>query len=92
MAIKQELSAQQVQRNGKFLDHLMVRFSLKKSADLADALSISPANVCKIRSGMLAIGPTMQIHIHEVLGLSFSEIREYVPPPVSRKPSARRRG
>ena len=60
----------------KLLDELLKRFQIKNDAALARELEIGPADVCKLRSGKVALGPRVILSIHEHLGVPVAEIRQ----------------
>lgn len=57
------------------LDTLRARFDIKSDAALARELEVKPPQISKLRSGLLPVGATMILSIHEHLGVPVKEIR-----------------
>ncbi|MET3133607.1 hypothetical protein AAKU55_003897 [Oxalobacteraceae bacterium GrIS 1.11] len=74
-----EISPEQVIWNNHFLNHIIMLLKVKNDAALARILELAPPVISKIRHGGKAVGPAMMIHVHELTGMPFTEIRNYVP-------------
>lgn len=74
-----KIAPEQVKRNNHFLTHLLAIQNLKNDAALARALEIAPAVLSKIRHGRLQVSPSTMISAHELLGISFQDMRSYLP-------------
>lgn len=61
------------------LDKLKSTLQLKNDAALARKFGIAPPVVSKIRHGVLPVGDSFLIKSHEIGGLSFAELRTFVP-------------
>ena len=62
------------------LDTLRTRFDIKSDAALARELDVKPPQISKLRSGLLPVGATMILSIHEHLGVPVAEIRALAGP------------
>lgn len=71
--------ADQIARNNSFFDKIMRLQGFKNDAALSRGLEVAPPVVSKIRHGNLLIGPGLMIRAHELTGMPFSEIRDYIP-------------
>jgi hypothetical protein len=70
-----KLDAQQIHRNNAFLDLLILTMSLKNDAALSRVLEVAPPVISKMRSGDLAVGPTLLISAHEESSISIKEMK-----------------
>ena len=61
--------------NNKLLDHAIELLGLKNDAALSRILEVAPPVISKIRHGLLPIGPTIMIRLHETTGLSIADIK-----------------
>lgn len=59
----------------KFLDTMREKLRLKNDAALSRTLEVGPPVISKIRHGRLPVGGALLIRIHEVTGLSISDLR-----------------
>jgi plasmid maintenance system antidote protein VapI len=71
--MKTELPPQNANR---LLDLLMVSFNVKNDAELSRQLDVAPPVISKVRHGKLPVGPSLQIRIMRVFGLTLGEIDE----------------
>lgn len=60
---------------GILLDHVIKNQGLKNDAALSRLLEVAPPVISKLRSGVLTLGSTMILAIHESTGIKVSEIR-----------------
>lgn len=58
-----------------FLDFLRERLGSKTDAQLARALEMAPPQISRFRHGALMIGPAIILRIHDITGLSTTEIK-----------------
>lgn len=63
----------------QLLDHLKAAMRLKNDAALARKFGVAPPVVSKIRHGVLPVGDSFLIKSHEIGGMSFAELRTFVP-------------
>ena len=63
----------------ELLDHLIELGNLKNDAALSRLLQVAPPVISKIRSGLLAVGASLMINIHETFVMSIADIRAFVP-------------
>jgi hypothetical protein len=72
---------QATQQSGavKLLDHLKTTLQLKNDAALARKFGVAPPVVSKIRHGALPVGDSFLIKSHEIGGVSFTQLRTFVP-------------
>lgn len=59
----------------QLFDYLLEKLGLKTDAALCRALEVAPPVVSKIRHAKLTVTARMMIKIHDVSGMSISEIR-----------------
>lgn len=78
-AKKIEITAAQLSKNNKFLDAILSKQNLKNDAALSRALAVAPPVISKIRHGILPVGALMMIKVHELTGMLFAEIRNFIP-------------
>ena len=72
MQTKQHHSASQI------LDDLSPPLNAKNDAALSRALKVAPPVISKVRSGGLAIGPTMIVRILDATGMPYSELKAWL--------------
>jgi hypothetical protein len=58
------------------LDRLISIGGLKNDAALARALETTPSSVCKMRHGVLPIGPSTILRAHETFNMPVKDIRQ----------------
>jgi plasmid maintenance system antidote protein VapI len=58
------------------LDSLIEKMKLKNDASLSRLLEVAPPVISKIRHRRLPVGASILIRMHEVTGLSVSELRD----------------
>lgn len=63
----------------QLLEHLKSKLELKNDAALARKFGVAAPVVSKIRHGILPVGDSFLIKSHEIGGLSFAELRTFVP-------------
>jgi plasmid maintenance system antidote protein VapI len=63
---------------GNLLDALIARMQLKNDAALARVLLLPPPVISKIRRKQVGITPAIMVRIHDITGLSISEIRGHM--------------
>lgn len=73
------LTPHQIEMNNAILNEVKARFFLKNDAAIARFLLTAPPTISKMRAGKLPIGSLMLIRAHEQAGMSFKEIRQFVP-------------
>ncbi len=78
--MSQEIEPKQIAQNILFLDHLVELMALKNDAALSRKLDVAPPVISKIRHGRLPIGSSFLVRCHEICGITFKEMRKYVPP------------
>lgn len=59
----------------KLFDHLLARFGLKNDAALCRLLKIYPPQLSKTRHGVLPVGATLILAIHEAFDIPVADIR-----------------
>lgn len=59
----------------RLLDRVMASQNLKNDAALSRALGVAPPVVSKLRNGVLPVGPSLVLKIHERFGMAVKEIR-----------------
>ena len=59
----------------KLIECLKKLFNLKNDAALAKDLNVAPPVISKLKSGVLEIGPTLLIKIHDAYGMPVTQIR-----------------
>lgn len=65
-----------VQTNaGKLFDKLIAMCYLKNDADLCRFIGMNPPNLSKMRNGVLPVGATAVLRIHEGTGMPVADIR-----------------
>lgn len=69
------------------INGLQRRYAKRNDADLARMLWLSPAIICKIRKNRLGISAQLILRIHDITGLSISEIRQLAGVPEPHYPS-----
>jgi hypothetical protein len=66
----------------KLIDSLISAKNLKNDAALSRDLGVAPPVVSKLRSGVLKVGPTLLIKIHDTFDMPIKTIRAlYMPAP-----------
>jgi plasmid maintenance system antidote protein VapI len=63
---------------GRVVDRLLELHRLRNDAALSRALGISPATICKIRTGKHGFSAGVVLRIHEALGMPVAELRALV--------------
>jgi len=59
-------------------DAVMKQQGLRNDAKLSLFLQVAPPVISKMRHGILPVGPSMILNLHERAGLPVSVIREYL--------------
>lgn len=75
----QKIAVEQVKKNNEFLNAVIGLQNVKNDAALSRALSILPPVISKIRHGRLPVSPLIMIRAHELTGMPFSDIRQFIP-------------
>lgn len=74
-----KVTPEQVTLNNAFMNELIRSKRLKNDAALSRLLKVAPPVISKIRSGLLAVGATLMLNIHETFDMSIADIRAFVP-------------
>lgn len=61
------------------LEHLKAALHLKNDAALARKFGVAPPVVSKIRHGVLPVGDSFLVKSHEIGGMTFAQLRTFVP-------------
>lgn len=69
----------------RLLDAIIEKLRLKNDAALSHALEVAPPVISKLRHHRLPVGPSLMVRIHEVAGLTFTEMHALLGT-VGRKP------
>lgn len=77
------------------IDTIIARYRLKNDAEFCRVLGLCQSSISKIRNGLQTPGGAMLLRIHEVLGMSFAEMRTLSDSPIlhwRRRPAVAGRG
>lgn len=58
-----------------FLDSLLEQLGLKNDAALSRELGVAPPVISKMRHGLLSLGPSLILQLHETYGMVVADIR-----------------
>lgn len=67
---------QSVQGVNALLDEVILQNALKNDAKLSYYLHVAPPVISKLRHGILPMGPSMILRLHEFCGMDVANIRE----------------
>lgn len=59
----------------RLLDTIISRMRLKNDAALARLLETSPPSISKLRSGIIALGATILLHMHDATDMPIAELK-----------------